>query len=102
MPDKALEALKQACSNQIAWLRKHATALEAGSNRYLVRTSDADEDRSALIAEDFHHQANNLSAIIQAYERLLLRQAPMHDPTVTKAANLTLTRKTGLGPESSP
>ena len=53
MPDKALEALKVALRRHIDWLH-----------------DQADNQRSEEAKQDFHHQANNLDALMVAYERL--------------------------------
>jgi hypothetical protein len=76
MPDIAFQSLKQACHQQVLWLQAHAAEYERGKCQLLESCDGAIKDKSAEIAEQFRHQANNLQAVIDAYERLVAKQNP--------------------------
>lgn len=71
MPDIALQALKQACHRQVTWLQARADAYEQGKCRHLEIENGQSCDRSQDVAEQFRHQAANLQAVMDAYERLV-------------------------------
>lgn len=73
MPDSVLNSLKHACHQQIVWLQTHASAYEDGRCQHLEICDGVEADKSAEIAEQFRHQANNLQAVMDAYERLLTK-----------------------------
>jgi hypothetical protein len=70
MTDAAFEALKLACHRQVLWLQDHAAAYEQGKCRHLKTDDGVSKDASMQAAEELRHQANNLQAVISAYERL--------------------------------
>jgi hypothetical protein len=76
MPDKALEALKVAYKQHVEWLHSHAEKLETGKFEHLDHDSGAAMNKSTELAQDFRHRANNLDALIQAYERLISKHSP--------------------------
>lgn len=73
MPDIALRALKQACERQVTWLQARAEGYEQGRCRHLEIENGQTRDRSQDVAEQFRHQAGNLQAVMDAYERLLAK-----------------------------
>jgi hypothetical protein len=70
MPDKGLAALKQAYQQHVEWMHTHAEKLETGKVQHLEQDGHLVVNRSQELAEDFRHRANNLLALIEAYERL--------------------------------
>ncbi|HEY4275995.1 MAG TPA: hypothetical protein VGM68_10955 [Rhizomicrobium sp.] len=70
MPDTAFQALKIACRHQIHWLNAQATAYEQGRAQHIEIGANGGSEISENVAEQFRHQANNLQAVIDAYERL--------------------------------
>jgi hypothetical protein len=70
MPDKALAALKAAYKQHVEWMHSHAEKLEAGNFQHLDNNSGTAVNKSVELAQDFHHRANNLDALIEAHERL--------------------------------
>ncbi len=70
MPEKALEALKAAYRDHVAWMHVHADKLETGKSQHHETDGTYVRDKSRELAEDFRHRANNLQAMIDAYERL--------------------------------
>jgi hypothetical protein len=70
MTDAAFEALKLACQRQVIWLQNYAAAYERGTCQHLKAGGGVSQDISLEVAEEFRHQANNLQAVISAYERL--------------------------------
>ena len=73
MPETVLHSLKQACHQQVLWLHAHASAYEEGRCQHLEVCDGVVADKSLEIAEQFRHQANNLQAVMEAYERLLTK-----------------------------
>jgi hypothetical protein len=69
MPFDFLKELIKHYREQEAWLRKSAAAYESGATRHFV----GDIDDSQIIAEDPLHRANNIAAMIVAYERLMAK-----------------------------
>jgi len=72
MSDIALQSLKQACHHHVQWLQEKAEDFEQGRCQRL-KIVEGMYDKSTEIAEEFRHQANNLLAVIKAYERLLTK-----------------------------
>lgn len=70
MPDNAFEALKTAFQHHVAWLQSQAAAYEQGKCQHIAPEGNHARDTSREIAEELQHQANNLEAVLAAYERL--------------------------------
>ncbi len=71
MPDKALEALKAAYREQVEWMHVRAEEYESGKCQHHEMWGTMVHNKSAELAEEFRHRANNLQAIMDAYERLI-------------------------------
>jgi hypothetical protein len=66
MPLDLFKELIKHYREQEAWLRESAAAYESGAHKHFI----GDVDDSQIIAEDLQHRANNIAALIIAYERL--------------------------------
>ena len=73
MIDTAFEALKLACHRQVLWLQDYAEGYEQGKYKQLKTVNGVSQDISMQTAEEFRHQANNVQAVISAYERLRVK-----------------------------
>jgi hypothetical protein len=71
MPFDFLKELIKHYREQEAWLRKSAAAYRAGETKHFV----GEIDDSQIVAEDLLHRANNIAAMIVAYERLIARNS---------------------------
>jgi hypothetical protein len=63
MPDKALEVLKVAYREQVEWMHARAEEYENGTCQHHVMQGAAVHNKSAELAEEFRHRANNLQAV---------------------------------------
>ncbi|MDB5736162.1 MAG: hypothetical protein JWN16_2799 [Alphaproteobacteria bacterium] len=70
MPDKALQALKEAYQHHVEWMQTHAEQLETGKAQHLEQDRGMVVNKSTELAEEFRYRANNLHALILAYEAL--------------------------------
>jgi hypothetical protein len=70
MPENPLTTLKAAYLNHVHWMHSHAADLESGKSQHHVAEGTLIVNKSAELAEEFRHRANNLLAMIEAYERL--------------------------------
>lgn len=91
MPEKALEALKDAYRSQVAWMHRQADKLESGKSQHLEEVGALVKNVSSELAEDFRHRANNLQAAIDAYERLTVGKMSGEPRQVTANAGRVAT-----------
>jgi hypothetical protein len=75
--EKALTALKAAYLEHVRWMHNHADELESGKSQHHVAEGTLIVNKSDELAQEFRHRANNLHAMIDAYER----QAGKGDPS---------------------
>lgn len=73
MTDTVFEALKIACHRQVLWLQDYAEGYEQGKYKQLKTANGVSQDISIQTAEEFRHQANNIQAVISAYEHLRVK-----------------------------
>jgi hypothetical protein len=71
MPFDFLKELVKHYREQEAWLRESAAAYKSGAHKHFI----GDIDDSTIIAADLDHRANNIAAMIIAYERLIAKNA---------------------------
>jgi hypothetical protein len=69
VPFDFLKELIKHYRDQEAWLRESAAAYQTGAAKHFI----GDIDDSQIIAEDLNHRANNMAAMIVAYERLVAK-----------------------------
>jgi hypothetical protein len=71
MPFDFLKELIVHYREQEAWLRRSAAAYEIGEAKHFI----GELDDSQVVAEDLLHRANNMAAMIVAYERLMMKKS---------------------------
>jgi hypothetical protein len=71
MPEKALEMLKAAYREQVAWMHARAEEYESGKTQHHEMQGSNVQNKSAELAAELRHRANNLQAVIDSYERLI-------------------------------
>jgi uncharacterized protein YecT (DUF1311 family) len=71
MPEKALELLKAAYREQMAWMHARAEEYETGKAQHHEMQGNAVHNKSTELAAELRHRANNLQAVIDSYERLI-------------------------------
>ncbi len=73
MPEAAREALLQVYQNQVDWLLELAAEFESGARKASGRIGENEVDLSSNFAAEFRHRAGNMQAILQAYDRLHMK-----------------------------
>ena len=70
MPKASLYALIAAYQSQIEWLITQATEIESGARKITGQLHRHEIDLSDTMAVEYRHRADNMQAILEAYERL--------------------------------
>jgi len=70
MPQASLNALLYCFQEQKAWLLQQAQEYESGARKVSGRIGGKEVDISENIAAEYRHNAGNMQAIMDAYERL--------------------------------
>jgi len=70
MPQASLNALLHCFRDQQAWLLKQAEEFESGARTLSGRIGGKEVDISQNIAAEYRHKADNMQAIMEAFERL--------------------------------
>ena len=70
MPQASLNAMVVAYGDLAKWLLAQAEDFETGDRKLVARMRGYNLDLTANYVAEYRHKANNLLAILQAYERL--------------------------------
>jgi len=74
MPQASLNALVSVYRDHMNWLDSQATEFERGERKVSARIGGKEVDISSNMAAEYRHKANNMAAIMQAYERIHARE----------------------------
>jgi len=74
MPQASLNALVVAYRDLADWLLAQAAELESGERKVVAHMRGHDMDLTPNYVAEYRHKANNLLAVLEAYERVRARE----------------------------